>query len=238
MRGRFVFLTAVAAVATSCGTTGAPTTTSQTTTASQLALKVYFYRGNALVPVVVRVPDTQAVAAAALGRLFAGPPAGFTSAVPDGTQLSRIAIANGVAALDTSPAWTGMSHSAQAQIVYTLTELPEVTAVDGRPRSDFADMTPDAAIFVAEPQRDSTVSSPVHASGTADVFEGTLAVDVWSGGKLLRTQTISASSGSGTRGSWSATLDLPPGPARLEFYEPSAENGTHLHGTEIDLTVR
>jgi hypothetical protein len=78
----------------------------------------------------------------------------------------------------------------------------------------------------------------VHASGTADVFEGTLAVDVWSGGKVLRTQTIQATSGTGTRGTWSATFDLPPGPARLVFYEPSAENGSHLHTAEVDLTVK
>ena len=88
------------------------------------------------------------------------------------------------------------------------------------------------------PKRDSTVSSPVHASGTADVFEATLVAEIWSGGKLLRTQTLTASSGTGTRGTWTATFDVPPGPARLVLYEPSAENGSHLHTAEVDLTVR
>ena len=61
---------------------------------------------------------------------------------------------------------------------------------------------------------------------------------MWSGGKHLRTQTIQASSGTGTRGSWSATIDLPPGPAKLVFYEPSAENGQPLHATTLLLAVR
>jgi hypothetical protein len=70
------------------------------------------------------------------------------------------------------------------------------------------------------------------------VFEGTFAVDVWSDGRLLRTQPISASSGTGTRGTWAATIELPPGPAKLVFYEPSAENGSHLHETIVPVDVR
>jgi hypothetical protein len=137
-----------------------------------------------------------------------------------------------------------LGHAAEGQIVYTLTQFPTVTSVDGGPftapasRADFADLTPQAAIFVAEPQRDSFASSPIRAKGTADVFEGTLAVDVWSNGKRLRTQTIQATSGTGTRGTWSATIAVPPGPAKLFFYEPSAENGQPLHATTVMLTVR
>ena len=64
-----------------------------------------------------------------------------------------------------------------------------------------------------------------------------MAVDVWSGGRRLRTQTIQASSGTGTRGTWSATIAVPSGPAKLVFYEPSAENGQPLHATTVFLTV-
>jgi hypothetical protein len=127
--------------------------------------------------------------------------------------------------------------------VYTLSQFPTITSVDGGPfqtparRVDYNDLTPEAPIFVAEPQRDSSVSSPLHASGTADVFEGTLAVDVWSNGKRLRTQSIQATSGTGTRGTWSARIEMPAGPAKLVFYEPSAENGSQLHATTVDLSV-
>ena len=238
MRGRFGFLAAavVAVLLTGCGSKNTAPTTTVVTTGSQVALKVYFYRGNALVPVTVHVPETQAVASAALTALLAGPPAGYRSALPADLRLESVAVAGGVATAHFSSSLS--SHTAEGQVVYTLTQFPTIRSFDGSTRDDFADLTPDAAIFVAEPKRDSTVSSPVHASGTADVFEGTLAVDIWSGGKLLRTQTIQATSGTGTRGTWSATFDLPPGPARLVFYEPSAENGSHLHTAEVDLTVR
>ncbi len=103
---------------------------------------------------------------------------------------------------------------------------------------DFADLTAEAPIFVESPARDSIVSSPVRAAGTANVFEATFQVEVWSGDRKLRTQTITASAGTGTRGTWSATIDVPPGPARLVFYEPSAEDGRPLHATVVYLKVR
>jgi hypothetical protein len=244
MRARLLFLAiVVAALLTGCG--GKSTTpTTATTTGAQVALKVYFYRGNALVPVTVHVPETQAIASAAIGALLAGPPAGYETAIPADGQLESLAVSGGVATVHFTANLDRLPRTGQAQILYTLTQFPTITSVDGKPlaasvtRDDFADLTPAAAIFVAAPKRDSSVSSPVHASGTADVFEGTFAVDISSGGKLLRTQTIQATSGTGTRGTWSATIDLPPGPAKLEFYEPSAENGSHLHSTEVDLTVK
>jgi hypothetical protein len=203
---------------------------------------VYYLRGNALVPVHVSVAETPAIATASLQKLLSGAPDGYSTAIPPGTALESVAVSGGHATVRFST--DQLTHSAEGQIVYTLTQFPSVTAVDGGPfaapasRADFADLTSDAAIFVAEPERDATVSSPVRAAGTADVFEGTLAVDVWSGGKRLRTQTIQASAGTGTRGSWSAAITLPPGPAKLVFYEPSAENGQPLHETTVLLTVR
>jgi hypothetical protein len=104
--------------------------------------------------------------------------------------------------------------------------------------ADYQDLTAEAPIFVREPSRGATVSSPVRAAGTANTFEATFTAEVWSAGRLLRTRTITATAGSGSRGTWSASFDLPPGPARLVFYEPSAENGSHLHTTTVDVTVR
>jgi hypothetical protein len=238
MRARALILLAVCAVLAGCGGKSPSGTTAVTTStnAEQMALKVYFLRDNALTPVTVHVPQTEAVATAAVGALLAGPPAGYETAIPAGTTLDSVAISNGVATARITPA--SLTRSARGQLVYTLTQFPTIRSVDGATRADFADLTPEAAIFVEHPARDATVTSPVHASGTADVFEGTLAVDVWSGGTRLRTQTIQASSGTGTRGTWSATIAVPPGLARLVFYEPSAENGQPLHSTEVDLTVK
>ena len=104
--------------------------------------------------------------------------------------------------------------------------------------ADFVDLTPEALIFVRTPARDSTVSSPVRAAGTANVFEATFQVAIWSGGKLLDTKTITATSGSGTPGTWATKLALPSGDVRLVFYEASAKDGTPLHQTEVLLHVR
>jgi hypothetical protein len=228
-----------------CGGTSQPagTTSAETTPgAATRSVEIYYFRGNALVPVHVSIAETLAIATASLQKLLAGAPDGYRTAIPSGTALESVAVSGGHATVRLST--DQLTHSAAGQIVYTLTQFPSITAVDGGPfatpasRADFADLTPNAAIFVAEPERDATVSSPVRVSGTADVFEGTLAVDVFSGGKRLRTETIQASSGTGTRGTWSATIDLPPGPAKLVFYEPSAENGQPLHATTVFLTVR
>ena len=104
--------------------------------------------------------------------------------------------------------------------------------------ADYDDLTAEAPIFVRTPTRDSTVSSPVHAAGTANVFEATIHVEIWSADKLVETKLITATSGSGTRGTWEATLPLPSGDVRLVFFEPSAEDGSHLHPTEVLLHVR
>jgi germination protein M len=245
MRARVAIGLLVCTLAAGCGDKSGPTATTgaATTTVGQTrTVQVYFLRGNALVPVQVPVAETPAIATASLQRLFAGTPDGLHSAIPTGTALESLAVSGGRATVRLSAG--SLTHSAEAQIVYTLTQFPTITSVDGGPfsapagRADYADVTPEAAIFVAEPQRDGSVTSPVQASGTADVFEGTLAVDVWSNGKKLRTQTIQASSGTGTRGSWSAKIDLPAGPAKLVFYEPSAENGQPLHATTVFLSVR
>lgn len=237
-----------------------PPTTAPATTSGSRSLDTYFFRDGALSRVPVHVADTPAVGTEALEGLLAGPPTGYETALPAGVHLLGLQIGGGVAVARFSRELGDPTRSAQAQVVATLTQFPEVKGVqiqeegrtaglpleDGegnvirRPATsaDYTDLTAEAPIFVREPGRDSTVSSPVHARGTADVFEGTLAVDVWSGGKRLRTQTVTASSGTGTRGTWSAIIDLPSGPAKLVFYEPSAENGQPLHATTVLLTVR
>lgn len=236
---------------------GSKSPPARTSPAGTIAVKAYFYRGPALVPVVVKVPQTRAVATAALRALLAGPPAGLQTAIPAGATLSGVAIARGIATADFSHAVANAPRTAQAQIVYTLTQFPSVHAAvidaEGTPvslsndagetiytpagRADYADLTPDALIFVASPARDSTVTSPVHVSGTAVAFEATIVMEVWSGATRLYTDSITTSAGAPERGTWSKTLVLAPRSYRLVVYEPSAENGSHLHTTTVGFRV-
>jgi sporulation and spore germination protein/immunoglobulin-like protein involved in spore germination len=244
--------TALAAIALSgCGGSSNPHPPKQT-------VGVYFFRHSALTRVPIEIAPTKAVATAALGALLSGPPRGYETALPDDVQLMGLAVVDGSATATFSRKLGLPTRSAQGQIVSTLTQFPTIrrVAIDvagrgavpltdgaekplgsGATRADYVDLTSAAPIFVREPARDSTVTSPVRARGTATTFEATVAAEVWSGRKLLRTQTINATAGNGTRGTWKATFRLPPGPAKLVFYEPSAEDGSHLHTTTVFLTV-
>jgi germination protein M len=240
----------------------APTTTTSVTTTTTSAeatrpVQAYFYLGAALVPVVVQVPKTTAVASAAVRALVAGPPSGYTTAIPAGTKLDDLTIAAGTAHANFSRALTDAPRTAQGQIVYTLTQFPTVNGVvvdaGGSPvplsngagktllapatRDDYVDLTPTAPIFVTAPPRDSTVTSPLKVVGTASVFEGTIELDVQTDGKVVQTHSITASRGAPERGTFEQQLDLAPGKHELVFYEPSAENGSHLHTTTVDITV-
>jgi Immunoglobulin-like domain of bacterial spore germination/Sporulation and spore germination len=234
-----------------------PVTTSTTTPVARMPVKAYFLHDNALVPVVVDVPQSRAVARAALEALLAGPPAGYTTAVPEAAKLSDVTLVGFAATAALSAPLPSLTRTAEGQIVDTLTQFATIRNVaitagtspvalsdsSGNPlggpatAADYSDLTAQAPIFVRTPARDSTVTSPVTLSGTAVVFEASFVVEIHSGGKLLSTQTIDASVGAPERGTWSTTLNLPPGPVRLLFYEPSAEDGSHLHATEVDLTV-
>ncbi len=257
---RLSILAAAAIALAGCGG-GEPTpTTAGTTpsTAATTAVRTFFYRDAALVPVTARVPETRAVAQAALEQLLAGPPSGYDTTLPEGVKLDGVKVENGLATASFSSELGEPLRTAQAQIVATLMQFPTVQGVaiqvdgaqvpleDGSGQelagpatdADYVDLTADAPIFVRTPARDSTVSGPVHAAGTANVFEATFQVETWSDGKLVATKTITATAGSGTRGTWAATLPVPHGDVKLVFYEPSAKDGSHLHETEVLLHVR
>ncbi|MEX0816917.1 MAG: GerMN domain-containing protein, partial [Gaiellales bacterium] len=115
-------------------------------------VSVYFFRGEALAPVEHVVPDTRAVGAAALRELLEGPTAaeqetGIASAVPEGSELRALTIADGVATVDLSGQFASGGGSFSiggrlAQLVFTLTQFESVTEVElelnGEPVSVFS----------------------------------------------------------------------------------------------------
>jgi hypothetical protein len=259
---RRLFLVALVLVAAGCGksssnggrgttTSAVPpppttptTTTTATTNASQpkLAIRVYFVRDGRVAPVRRLVPSTPAVGQSALDELSRGPTtderaAGLSTAIGS-LRLTGLAISNGEADLGEL---THVSQLAEAQIVYTLTQFPTVRKVrigdDVLDRSDLEDVTP--VILVESPLPGETVTSPIAVRGTSNTFEATMRVEVRRGSAVLVGETVTASSGSGERGTFSATLDVDasPGPITLLAFEPSAENGQPLHTVRIPLTL-
>jgi len=118
---------------------------------STMLVRVYFILGGppgsvGLVPLLRVVPQTVAVATAAMGQLLAGPTAkesgdrAITTAIPDGTQLLGLTIKNGVATVDLSgefasgsvgsgPASATELRNRLGEVVYTLTQFSTVRSV-------------------------------------------------------------------------------------------------------------
>ena len=249
-------------------TTTETTTTSQTTTQESSSVAVYFLRGEKVSPVRRTIAATPAVARAALTELLAGPTeeeaaSGLASAIPAGTSLRDVSVSGGVATVDLDGTFDDGGGSASmlgrvAQVVATLTRFPTVDRVafriDGRPveaiggegvvvdppigRGAIEEQTPQ--ILVESPLPGDTVTSPIRLRGTANVFEATVSIDVKdeTGKVVLRTFTT-ATSGTGTRGTFDTTLALPgrKGKVTVVAYESSAEDGRPLHVVEVPLTL-
>jgi hypothetical protein len=250
---RIAFLVAALALA-GCGgrtstpapltSTAAPAPTPTTTSAPAGAVRVYFLRRGSVAPVLRRTTAaTDAVARAAIEQLLAGPRPSehLVTAIPPETTLVRLTLGDGLASVRLSH---HLPRAAQAQVVYTLTQFPHVAAVSvdggpGRDRSFFEDETPQ--ILVESPLPGETVTTPLRLQGTANTFEATFQVDVLDGaGHTLASDFVTATSGSGQRGTFDKTLDVdgPAGPITLVAYEVSAADGSRLHEVEIPLTLR
>lgn len=97
-------------------------------------------------------------------------------------------------------------------------------------------------ITIDVPASGATVASPVEVSGTANTFEAALTVDVIDAeGDTLCIRHITATSGSGTPGTWATTLGLVP-PASdtgvtLRAYEFSAADGSISNLVEQAVTL-
>ena len=197
----------------SSGTPGTPSPTSTPSPTGTSIVRAYFFLGSftgnaGLVPVLREVPRTQAVAAAAMNALLAGPndtelaarPAMYT-VVPAGTRLLGLSITDGVATVDLSREYESGGGSASmfarlAQVVYTLTQFPTVNGVlfqlDGQPVTIFggeglildhavgrADYQDQLpAVFVDRPAWGAALGNPGTVSGLANTFEAMFQVQL------------------------------------------------------------
>lgn len=249
-------------------TTAAPTTTPVTTPATT-DLRLYFLHGDTIDVAHRAVTATPQVATAAMTELLAGPTsadraAGLASAILSATRLLGINIAGGVATVDLTGAFATGGGSLSmagrlAQVTYTLTQFPTVSSVafrlDGSAvtvfggegiildhpvtRSSFESLTP--PILVEFPGRGWAVHSPVRISGSANVFEAQFQAQLTdSSGRPLATQSIQASAGTGTRGTFDTTVSFPAtarGPATLTVFDTSPKDGSRIDVVTIPLEL-
>ena len=230
-----------------------------------IPLRVYLMRGNKLGVSGREVLITKAVALAAVTQLLAGPTkadkrAGLSTDIPSGTHLLAVSIAKGTATVNLSPLFTQGADprtikARAAQLIYTLTQFPDVSRVlirvDGRPpnvagdlldvakplrRSNFEDVTP--AILVESPTSGENVTSPLHISGSANVFEAVFRVELRAqAGSLLASARVHATSGTGTRGGFGVTVPFTEADGRgfLVAFEVSPKDGSRQNVVRLPV---
>jgi germination protein M len=234
-----------------------------------VTLNVYYVRDEKICAAARVVPKTEQVGAAAMEALLEGPTtqeeaAGVFDAIPEGTTFLGLDIEDGVATVDLSEEYASgggtLSMSMRlAQVVFTLTQFPTVEGVefklDGRPvevfsgegiilnhpvdRSDYEELSP--AILVESPTLGDAVGSPLRVTGTANTFEATFLINIvnWDG-LIIADQVVTATSGSGTRGTFDVTIPFEvdrEGLGALIVFENSAKDGSPLNVVEIPLQL-
>jgi Immunoglobulin-like domain of bacterial spore germination len=222
---RLVFLLVALLVVAGCGNSKTVTVTQTrtvtrvvTTTVTPTTVRLYFMRDDNVGPVSRQLTST--TRDALLAALNDGPT----------EEEKRLGFAAGEGAERT------------AEIVYTLSQLDPSKPVEvgGKQytRGDFEALTP--AILVETPLPFDAVSAPLRVTGTANTFEATFEYDlIDQDGKVLKHDFVTATSGSGTRGTFDfrVPFEAPNGVARLVVYERSAADGSKTHIVEIPLTL-
>ena len=276
-------LLAAASVALGCNPapSGAPSSgaTAGPSAGPTTTVRAYFFLGTftdsgGLAPVERAVPQLEPAGATergALEALLAGPneaelgasPAMYTL-MPEGTRLLGLDLGEGgVATVDLSGEFeSGGSASAKgrlAQVVFTLTQFPSITAVrfklDGRPimafsdaalpleppvdRSAYTDQLP--LVFVDQPAWGGVLGNPAHIAGLANVFEAQFLVRILdAGGSSLAEGPVMATCGTGCWGTFDETFPYAvqaTAPGRLQAYELSEVDGSIVNLTEYPVTL-
>jgi germination protein M len=204
---------------------------------------LYFLQDEKVWPEQRALVTGPAIATNTVHQLFEGTESELTSAIPPDTRLRSLAIKSGVASIVLDPAVT--DRKALAQLTYTLTQFDSVKRVsfNGDPpagRGAFEEETP--AILVESPLSGEAVESGFEATGTANTFEATFQYELRDiNDKILKKDFVTATSGSGTRGTFRFTVPYEaPGPqaGRLVVFEISAEDGSRTNERSTPLALR
>lgn len=244
--GRLVVVAVLGVALGGCGGGTKQSTTTETTPLppTTTLARAYFLLHGRVQAVRREVPATTSLSDAVLAALIRGPSRrevelGFSTSVPSVAVWDTGRTTEGVLAVDIG----SLRRPALAQVVYTLTQLAPSRAVyvNGKPytRADFEDETP--AILVESPLPFQNVTSPLRATGTANTFEATFEYElVDPDGKIVATHFVTATSGSGTRGTFDFTVPYTVdrgGLGELVVLERSAKDGSRIHIVEIPLRL-
>lgn len=256
-RGRLLLLALLPALLLAACDNSKPqakaTTTTRATTSAMPAesvfVRAYFIRDGKLAATGRKGIHTLAVGQASIGALLSGPnraerKVGFSTALPASAELKKITKNGDRLTVELS---TDLDLAARAQVVTTLTQFSSIRDVvivtpagRSRPldRAVFEDLTP--AILVESPLPFQQVKSPLRVAGSSNTFEATSQLELLDAdGKLLASKTVTASSGSGTRGTFSVGLrfQASAGPATLVSFEESMKDGSRINIVEIPLQI-
>jgi hypothetical protein len=150
-----------------------------------------------------------------------------------------LAAAAMVGCAGTSGGSPGASPTAPTSPVATVAPSPIVPVTESPTPSARPTAVPTPAPIVVEiPAAGDTVTVPFTVSGTADVFEAQFVLDLLdASGTVVVHQQVTASSGSGTRGTYSTTVTTAyRGPATLDVYDISGK-GEKIDDVRIPVVI-
>jgi hypothetical protein len=217
---RHALLLAVALLVAGCGGNDAGDTTE--TSSDDAGGTAYFLRDGRVWPVARDVDAANASEVLADG--------------PTDDEASELNLTTALPAED-------LSDEALAQLVYTLTAASAQKSADVEgtmyTRADFEQQTP--SVLVESPLAFQEVSSPLSASGTANTYEATFSFEILdANGKVLASDFVTATSGSGERGTFRFEQPFVVDEAQdgtLRVFELSAEDGSRINEVEIPLRL-
>jgi hypothetical protein len=106
-------------------------------------------------------------------------------------------------------------------------------------RTDYEELSP--AILVESPTWGDSVQSPMRITGTANVFEAVFRINVVdSDGLIIADQVVTATSGTGTRGTFDVTIPFTvdrAGLGALIVFAESPKDGSQIDVVEIPLQI-
>jgi germination protein M len=211
----------------------------ETTPTETSQARVYFQLDEKVWPVARDLPDGDDPASDVVAELAAGPndgeqEIGLAGAFPEDVDVD---VADGVATVTFEGELT---REQLAQLVYSLTALSEPVVrsvvVDGKSyaRGDFEAQTP--SVLVESPLPYAQVTTPLDVSGTANTFEANFQYELLDAeGNVVDENFVTATSGTGTRGTFEFTTAEVDEVSTLVVFETSAEDGSRMREVEIPL---